>query len=66
VLQEEVRRSWRHSFDSPQFREITIDPSAPLGRGGYGTVYRGTWHKTAAAVKVMHAKQDEHEVRPAV
>jgi hypothetical protein len=64
VLQEEVRRSLRHSQDSPHQREINVDTSCALGRGGYGTVYRGTWQKAAAAIKVVHTKRDEHEVRP--
>jgi ribonuclease HI len=49
---------------APCQEEIAVE--APLGRGGYGAVYRGYWrHKTPAAIKVMHTHNNEQEVRAA-
>ncbi|KIY97013.1 hypothetical protein MNEG_10947, partial [Monoraphidium neglectum] len=45
---------------APCQEEIAVE--APLGRGGYGAVYRGYWrHKTPAAIKVMHTHNNEQE-----
>ncbi|KAI8466889.1 MAG: hypothetical protein J3K34DRAFT_460676 [Monoraphidium minutum] len=33
----------------------------PIGSGGFGAVYRGTWKKTTAAIKVFYARQSERE-----
>lgn len=42
--------------------EDTLTIGEPLGRGGYGSVFRGTWHKRPAAFKIMHARSSDSEV----
>lgn len=32
-----------------------------IGSGGFGAVYRGTWKKTTAAIKVFYARSSERE-----
>ena len=34
------------------YNELTLEPE-PIGRGGYGTVYKGKWRGTTVAVKKM-------------
>lgn len=34
------------------YNELVIDPE-PIGRGGYGTVYKGKWRGTTVAIKKM-------------
>ena len=58
VLQQEVRRGWRRGGGAGGgargVPELTI--LERVASGGYGSVYRGLWHKNAAAVKVMHVR----------
>ncbi|GBF90788.1 hypothetical protein Rsub_03089 [Raphidocelis subcapitata] len=55
VLQHDIRRSRRRSLELEALSDLQI--SEPLGHGGYGCVFRGTWHGVPAAIKVMHARQ---------
>lgn len=41
--------------------EISFDRSEVLGKGGYGTVYRGLWGVQPVAVKRIELKSDEQE-----
>ncbi len=50
VLQQEIRKGRRRSSMSAAETELVI--AEPLGRGGFGHVYRGTWHTAPAAIKV--------------
>lgn len=50
VLQQEVRKTWRHGCRSPCLKELKA--MEVIGRGGYGVVYKGLWHKSVAAIKV--------------
>jgi hypothetical protein len=58
VLQQEIRKNRRRSSLLSFQSDLVIHE--PLGRGGFGHVYRGTWHTTPAAVKVgagfLHGK----------
>jgi hypothetical protein len=51
VLQQEVRKGKRRSVEL-SFVGDHLVLKEMLGRGGYGSVYRGTWHKRPAAIKV--------------
>ncbi|KAI8475111.1 MAG: kinase-like domain-containing protein [Monoraphidium minutum] len=65
LMQQEVRRSWRQRQDATgggaagaaagaatgAAAELVLE--APVGRGGFGGVYKGRWHKVPAAVKVL-------------
>lgn len=58
VLQAEVRQGWRRSVDLTSSRaELALE--APLGRGGFGRVFRTRWHTAAAAAKVLPPAADE-------
>jgi len=59
VLQQDIRRSRRRSVELSGVSDLVID--TPLGRGGYGSVYNGTWHQTPAAIKVMNARNSNSE-----
>ncbi|KAJ7050732.1 kinase-like domain-containing protein [Mycena amicta] len=34
--------------------EVEFDEGGVIGRGGFGTVYRGSWNRTEVAIKVVH------------
>ncbi|KIZ05851.1 putative serine/threonine-protein kinase pats1 [Monoraphidium neglectum] len=59
VLQQEIRKNRRRSSLLSFQSDLVIHE--PLGRGGFGHVYRGTWHTTPAAVKVMNARASDME-----
>lgn len=50
VLQQQIRKGRRRSSLLSFQSNLVIHE--PLGRGGFGHVYRGTWHTAAAAIKV--------------
>jgi hypothetical protein len=50
VLKQEIRKG--RSRGSLMAAETELVISEPLGRGGFGHVYRGTWHTAQAAIKV--------------
>lgn len=50
VLRREIRKGRRLSAELSFCSDLTLGPA--IGRGGYGTVYSGTWRNTAAAIKV--------------
>lgn len=41
--------------------EISFDRSEVLGKGGYGTVYKGSWNGQPVAVKRVVLTNDEQE-----
>lgn len=49
--QESTLKYLTPSFEV-DFSELSIDPE-PIGRGGYGTVFKGNWRGTVVAVKKM-------------
>lgn len=49
VLRQEVRNR-RHGPTSDHVTELVL--SEVVGKGGYGIVYKGLWHKSIAAIKV--------------
>lgn len=57
MLQQEVRQGWRRSLK--YLPELVV--SERIGREGFGAVYRGYWHKAAAAIKVMYLRSDDRE-----
>ncbi|KAI8470351.1 MAG: hypothetical protein J3K34DRAFT_521472 [Monoraphidium minutum] len=62
VLQQEVRRNRGQGAAvaaEGALRGLTL--CEVVGRGGFGRVYRGRWQKSAAAVKVLYARQEERE-----
>lgn len=50
VLQQDIHRCRRRSAELSAASDLVV--GAPLGKGGYGSVYKGAWHHTPAAVKV--------------
>ena len=42
-------------FSSEEVKTATGDLSDSVGKGGFGTVYRGTFHHIPVAVKVLNA-----------
>ena len=47
--------------DATMLRMVGADAGALLGKGGYGSVYRGVWHDIDVAVKVIRAQAQERE-----
>ncbi|KIZ04317.1 putative serine/threonine-protein kinase roco8 [Monoraphidium neglectum] len=64
VLQQQLhsgrRRSSLLSFQSD------LEIHEALGSGGFGRVFRGTWHTAAAAIKVLNARSCDFEAVPDV
>ncbi|KAI8465288.1 MAG: kinase-like domain-containing protein [Monoraphidium minutum] len=60
VLQQEIRKGRRRSSSAlGVLSDLVI--AEPLGHGGFGHVYHGTWHTTPAAIKVMNARSSDGE-----
>ena len=59
VLQQEVRRHRAMMPEESCLRDLVL--TEPLGRGG--SVFRGRWQKSVAAIKLMYARADERQVR---
>jgi hypothetical protein len=57
VLQQDILKERRCSVNA--FDDLEID--SMVGRGGYGSVYRGLWHGSPAAVKIMDARRSNSE-----
>ena len=47
--------------DATMLRVVGADAGALLGKGGYGSVYRGVWHGIDVAVKIIKAQAQERE-----
>ena len=50
VLQQEIRRGRRRSAELSACADLVVCDA--IGRGGFGSVYKGTWHTIPAAIKV--------------
>ncbi|KIZ06401.1 putative serine/threonine-protein kinase pats1 [Monoraphidium neglectum] len=59
LVQQEIRNSRRRTAELSFVPELVVGEC--LGRGGFGTVFRGYWHKVVVAVKVMHTRKNERE-----
>ncbi|KIY93525.1 hypothetical protein MNEG_14437 [Monoraphidium neglectum] len=59
-LQQEIRKGKRRSVEL-SFMANQLMIYEPIGRGGFGRVYRGSWHKRPAAIKVMNARATDSE-----
>jgi hypothetical protein len=59
VLQQEIRKGRRRSLELSACAELVIHEA--VGRGGFGSVYRGTWHSIPAAIKIMNARNSNSE-----
>ncbi|KAI8462305.1 MAG: kinase-like domain-containing protein [Monoraphidium minutum] len=60
VLQQQIRsKSRASSAQLTSQPELTVGEC--LGRGGFGVVYRGRWHRVPVAVKVMPSRNSERE-----
>ncbi|KAI8470348.1 MAG: kinase-like domain-containing protein [Monoraphidium minutum] len=59
LLQREVRAGWRRSQEATAAAGRALALEARLGRGGFGSVWRGAWHGAPAAVKVLRPAGDE-------
>ena len=60
VLQQEIRKGKRRSVEL-SFVGDHLVISAFISHGGFGRVFRGTWHKRPAAIKVMNARHSDSE-----
>ncbi|KAI8462418.1 MAG: kinase-like domain-containing protein [Monoraphidium minutum] len=60
VLQQEIRKGKRRSVEL-SFVADHLVIAEPIGRGGFGRVFRGSWHKRPAAIKVMNARESDSE-----
>lgn len=58
VLQGEIQRNRRRQA-SGYVNDLVLD--RVIGTGGFGAVYRGTWRKLTAAIKVFYARSNEKE-----
>ncbi|KAI8469489.1 MAG: kinase-like domain-containing protein [Monoraphidium minutum] len=59
VLQQEIRKGRRRSVELLGCEDLVVSDS--IGRGGFGSVYSGTWHTIPAAIKVMNARSSNSE-----
>ncbi|KAI8470520.1 MAG: kinase-like domain-containing protein [Monoraphidium minutum] len=59
VLQQEVRKSWRRGLTPHYLPELVV--AECLASSSSGAVYRGYWHKSAAAVKITYNRSTERE-----
>ena len=50
VLQQEIRRGRCRSAELSACDDLVVQHT--IGRGGFGSVYKGTWHGMPAAIKV--------------
>jgi hypothetical protein len=60
VLQQEIRKSNRRSVEL-SFVADHLQIGEQIGAGGYGAVFRGSWHKRPAAIKVMNKRSSDRE-----
>ncbi|KAI8469487.1 MAG: hypothetical protein J3K34DRAFT_459366 [Monoraphidium minutum] len=60
VLQQEIRKGKRRSVELSFVGDHLVIGDA-IGQGGYGCVYRGSWHKRPAAIKVMNMRNNDSE-----
>jgi hypothetical protein len=59
VMQDEVRKAQARGRKEQWLEDLVL--LEILGKGGFGTVFRGVWRGTTAAVKVMYARQHERQ-----
>ena len=59
VMQDEVRKAQARGRKEQWLEDLVL--LEILGKGGFGTVFRGLWRGTTAAVKVMYARQHERQ-----
>jgi hypothetical protein len=61
VLQAEIRKGDRCSMELTHGATQLVVSSTVLGSGGYGHVYKGSWQRRPAAVKVMNVRASDGE-----
>jgi hypothetical protein len=60
LLQQDLRsKSMRSRSERAHGAEVAVGEC--LGSGGFGAVFRGTWHRVPVAVKVMPARHSEQQ-----
>jgi hypothetical protein len=52
LLQQQITKGKRRSVELSFVADHLVINDQVIGQGGYGMVYRGTWHKRPAAIKV--------------
>ncbi|KIY97123.1 hypothetical protein MNEG_10840 [Monoraphidium neglectum] len=59
VLQQEIRKGRRRSAELAACADLVTREL--IGRGGFGCVYKGTWHTIPAAIKIMNCRKTNSE-----
>eukprot|EP00879_Flechtneria_rotunda_P010551 GHRR01011031.1.p1 GENE.GHRR01011031.1~~GHRR01011031.1.p1 ORF type:complete len:686 (+),score=203.86 GHRR01011031.1:176-2233(+) len=60
MLRQQVQRSNDKQRDMEYVKELQLHKL--LGKGGFGSVFAGTWKGSSAAIKVMYVQQHERQL----